>query len=157
MIYMKKSNLLILILVSLIVIFSVSSCIKKIDEEIVKFNSKPEGSTLYIDNEEIGVTPIELKLKYGKYFLKLIKDGFSEYNSVIEINEKTNEIDIELVEISQEKEIEESLRNKHSIVGPIIFDKYTLHNVCCSAAFYAYSKIYLNDKLTISGYALERY
>jgi len=41
MIYMKKSNLLILILVSLIVIFSVSSCIKKIDEKIVKFNSKP--------------------------------------------------------------------------------------------------------------------
>lgn len=155
MIYMKKSNLLILILVCLIVIFSVSSCIKKIDEKTVKFNSKPEGAILYIDNEEIGVTPIELKLKYGKYFLKLIKDGFSEYNSVIEINEKTNEIDIELVEISQEKETEESLRNKHSIVGPIIFDKYTLYEVCCSAAFYAYSKIYLNDELTISGYALE--
>lgn len=120
-------------------------------EKIIKFNTNPDQAIVFIDNKKLGITPFEIKLKIGKYFLKIKKTNYEEYNSIIEIKEETDEINIDLKK--EELDLGTELKKQHLVVGPIIFDNYILNTVCCSKGFYAYSGLYLNDKVIISGYA----
>ncbi|MDI6861528.1 MAG: PEGA domain-containing protein [Caldisericia bacterium] len=147
-----------LILLIFLILINFNSCKKNVEEKniikekVVKIDSNPQNAKVFIDNKDVGLTPLDIKLKFGKYFLKIIKSGYLEYNEVIEINEGTNTINITLQE---EKNNEQNYNDVFLTTGPIIFNRYTLHEVCCSKGFYSYSSIYLNDKVTISGYTIK--
>lgn len=63
----------------------------------------PEGATVYINDEEIGETPLKLNLEIGKYKIRLSLDGYKDYSTDITIEEnKVSKIEIKLEEVKKE-------------------------------------------------------
>jgi tetratricopeptide (TPR) repeat protein len=50
---------------------------KKTVTGIAFIESVPKGATIWIDNEEIGLTPLKRELLSGKYRIKILKAGYT--------------------------------------------------------------------------------
>lgn len=63
----------------------------------------PEGAIVYINDEEIGITPLNKNLEIGKYKIKISLEGYEDYLSEVTIVEnKVSRIEIKLNEIKKE-------------------------------------------------------
>jgi serine/threonine protein kinase/WD40 repeat protein len=51
----------------------------------VTINSNPTGAIVYVNGEQKGMTPLTLSLLPGTYSIKLIKNGYQEYNTQITV------------------------------------------------------------------------
>jgi outer membrane protein assembly factor BamE (lipoprotein component of BamABCDE complex) len=57
----------------------------------ISITSYPSSAKLYIDESYIGDTPINsYKLSIGSHTIKILKDGYKEYNTSVNINSETN-------------------------------------------------------------------
>lgn len=57
----------------------------------VRFDSKPNGAAVVIDNQMIGLTPIEQIFEKGKKVnVKITKEGFTEFTKELEVNPGVN-------------------------------------------------------------------
>ena len=57
----------------------------------ISITSYPSSAKLYIDESYIGDTPINsYKLSIGSHMIKILKDGYKEYNTSVNINSETN-------------------------------------------------------------------
>ena len=45
-----------------------------------------DGATVYINNEETGIAPMQINLPYGIYNVRVEKDGYDTYEQAIAIN-----------------------------------------------------------------------
>ena len=58
-------------------------------------NSEPAGATVLLDEEEKGVTPMEIpSLPFGKYVLKLRMKGYEESQQEVELSENITELNV---------------------------------------------------------------
>lgn len=67
---------------SLFCIFIFCGCVKR----VVTIDSDPPGAKVYFDkeNKERGTTPCTFDFTfYGKYYVKLVKEGYEDLNSTI--------------------------------------------------------------------------
>lgn len=79
---MKKS----VIAFSMLSVFLLSSCATIISgsRQTVKISSEPSSATVYINEVEIGKTPIERSLKRNQEYNLVIKlDGYQQYETLI--------------------------------------------------------------------------
>jgi hypothetical protein len=102
---MKKFIALLLLAILLL---SFSGCERKQAQvpnenaKIVKFDSEPEGAEVFIDDSMKGTTPCDIKLSFGKHYIRLKKDGYESYVSEdAEIGKNTNVIKAKLRKISE--------------------------------------------------------
>jgi tetratricopeptide (TPR) repeat protein len=58
---------------------------KKTVTGIAFIESVPKGAMIWIDDEEIGLTPLKRELLSGKYRIKIIKAGYSTHEGVVDI------------------------------------------------------------------------
>ena len=82
--FIKKFIALLLLAILLL---SFSGCERKQAQvpnenvKIVKFDSEPEGAEVFIDDGMKGTTPCDIKLSFGKHYIRLKKDGYESYVS----------------------------------------------------------------------------
>ena len=50
---------------------------------ILSLSSSPLGVTLYLDDEEVGSTPVRLELQTGSYRIKLKKEGYADWKEEV--------------------------------------------------------------------------
>jgi len=68
----------------------------------LEVTSEPDGASVYINDNFIGVTPLIEKIKVGHYTLKIIKKGYEPVERMIVIAEnKITRVHVKLKEISQ--------------------------------------------------------
>lgn len=79
---MIRPNRILFIFLVLSLIFS-CGCIKR----NLHIKSSPPGATVYFNEKDIGVTPLDFDfLYYATHSIKLEKDGYKAYNGLVEIN-----------------------------------------------------------------------
>lgn len=54
-----------------------------------KIHSSPSGAKVYLDEEEVGTTPFEGELPLGQHQLKLVREGFFDYEAPLEMRTNT--------------------------------------------------------------------
>lgn len=73
----------------------------------VRFKLSPSGSVLYLDGREIDDKGT-LTLPYGEYLIKVIKDGFHEFEDMIKIEKPKEKIQISLAASDKDEEDNEN-------------------------------------------------
>lgn len=68
---------------------------------VVFIETVPSGATVFIDNSLAGVTPLKRELLYQKYFMKVVKWGYSPNDQKFEV--KRNEANYIKVDLSKGK------------------------------------------------------
>ena len=108
--------------------------------KIVKFDSSPQGAEVFVDNYQIGQTPVEYKLPIGTHSILVKKDGFEYYYENIDVTNGGKEQSIMAV-------LKKELLQYGGVVQfndrPIIGNGYP---------DLSYSGIYLNDTVNINGF-----
>ncbi|MGC8758047.1 MAG: PEGA domain-containing protein [Caldisericaceae bacterium] len=145
---MKKSLLAILLVVCFVFLAGCGvnqgeTNIQK-NSKTVKFDSVPQGAELFIDNDDVGKTPLKIDLTFGEHSFFLLKDGFENYYGTVKVidDKKDQSVNITLNKIflMYGEVIRFVDRPKISTSG-YVFDP-------------TYSGIYLNDKVDVSGYTV---
>lgn len=65
----------------------------------VQFLANQSGATVYLNQEEIGVAPIQKKLKYGNYQVMVKKEGYEIYTKTITVGSPQQDVNITLAEV----------------------------------------------------------
>ena len=74
---MSKTIIRVSILTALMIFFTGCSTIIKGTSQTINIESSPSGATVFLDGERVGITPINLSLKKGKYkSIRIQKDGY---------------------------------------------------------------------------------
>jgi TolB-like protein len=71
----------------------------------LSIQSNPDGANIFIDNEEWGKSPMDIKLVKGKYLVRIEKDGYKPFKQFINLNEEQI-LDVNLEEEKKEERIE---------------------------------------------------
>ena len=70
---MRKWNLLVLLIVSLIAAVMLNGCV----ERRLTINTQPQGALVTLNDEEIGESPVTVSFEwYGDYDVRISKEGF---------------------------------------------------------------------------------
>lgn len=77
----------IFIVISLFFIVTIFPGIKN-NGSLVTINSHPQGASIYIDNKNVGSTPLDIFIDKGNYNLSIKKSNFNTYNKGLSINGK---------------------------------------------------------------------
>jgi hypothetical protein len=64
--------------------------------QLVTVKSKPCGATIYIDNIQVGRTPMSFPMPTGRYMLVLLAPGHQQYTQRILVPDAPLEIDANL-------------------------------------------------------------
>ena len=112
--------------------------------KIVKFDSSPQGAEVFVDNYQIGQTPVEYKLPIGTHSILVKKDGFEYYYENIDVTNGGKEQSITAVLNKELLKYGEVIRFTDK---PAIYTFGGTLNL-------TYSGIYLNDTVKISGYTV---
>lgn len=85
---MKKNFIFSIILLSSILVISSCAAIIHGSRQAVEFNSRPTGAKLYVDGQDIGVTPQTLDLKRNgkgkkQYTVKIELQGYQPYETTL--------------------------------------------------------------------------
>lgn len=72
----------------------------------VNFKLSPAGAVLYLDGREVDGRS-SLTLPYGEYLIKVVKDGFLDFEDMIKIEKPKEKIRISLAEAEKDEEEEE--------------------------------------------------
>jgi hypothetical protein len=64
--------------------------------QLVTVKSKPCGATIYIDNIQVGRTPMSFPMPTGRYTLVLLAPGHQQYTQRILVPDAPLEIDANL-------------------------------------------------------------
>lgn len=76
---MKKLLSFLVIILSMVTLFTGCATVVEGQQETIKITSKPEGAYVKIDDIDKGNTPLEIDLKKGKeYTIKIGKEGYKE-------------------------------------------------------------------------------
>src|SRR5690606_7200930 len=60
---------------------------QKKDVCLLIITSVPEGALVFIDNKQVGKTPLEIEVpNKGKVFLRLNRSGYKEFRDTIDLN-----------------------------------------------------------------------
>jgi hypothetical protein len=80
----------------------------ELEEDITKgtihFYSVPSGATIYLNSENIGVTPIQKQLPYGTYTIMVEQKGYHVYSETITVNKPSETITYRLESLDTEEE-----------------------------------------------------
>jgi len=131
-------------LVLLMLLLSLAACktsLPQQDLKVVKFDSVPQGANVFVDNQKIGQTPIELKLYPGYHCVTIRKEGFEDYNETINVTNDENP-----------KEVVAKLEKQPEFLcgHPLCFVEPTIRYTCCGGVYY--SGVYLNGTYNVRGY-----
>jgi len=70
---MRRRNLSVLMLAGLITAVTLGGCV----ERRLTINTEPEGAIVFLNDEEIGVSPVTVSFEwYGDYNVKINKEGY---------------------------------------------------------------------------------
>ncbi len=108
--------------------------------KIVKFDSNPEGARVFVDDQNMGQTPLECKLTLGTHSILIIKVGFKDYDETINVANDGKEQSIMAV---LKKELLQCGEIIHFNDRPIIGNGFP---------DFSYSGIYLNETVKVNGY-----
>lgn len=76
---MKKLLSFLVIILSMVTLFTGCATVVEGQQETIKITSKPEGAYVKVDDIDKGNTPLEIDLKKGKeYTIKIGKEGYKE-------------------------------------------------------------------------------
>lgn len=86
----------------------------------VNINSNPLGANIFIDEKDIGQTPMKKRLNPGVHNFKLVKAGYDVYNKQINVNQEIDSVNIILKETETllivncyQENVSVSIDNKH--------------------------------------------
>jgi tetratricopeptide (TPR) repeat protein len=71
----------------------------------VIIDTTPSNCSIFINAKEIGLTPINMTLPVGEYYVKAEKEGHLDWYQLISVEDKVNNIDIELAPISGDSDL----------------------------------------------------
>jgi hypothetical protein len=75
---MTKYNLLPMITISLIVSLFLCGCV----ERKLTINTEPQGALVFLNDEEIGTSPVTVSFEwYGDYWVRISKEGYETLNT----------------------------------------------------------------------------
>ncbi|MDR2939270.1 MAG: PEGA domain-containing protein [Clostridiales bacterium] len=63
----------------------------------VYITSQPEGADVYIDNQYIGLTPVETDIVYGYHTIIISKDGYTTVNSPLDVKAEETPVNVGLL------------------------------------------------------------
>jgi hypothetical protein len=79
----------------------------ELEEDITKgtihFYSVPSGATIYLNSENIGITPIQKQLPYGTYTVMVELEGYHIYSETITVNKPSETITYRLESLDTEE------------------------------------------------------
>ncbi len=105
--------------------------------QTVKFDSEPEDSVVYIDENPEGVTPCSIKVAIGRHNIVFHRSGYKDYSlSNVEIKEDATEIKVVLKKIDE--------RDIIKITNPNLSN--ALLNASSKFVFISGNGIYISDK-----------
>lgn len=70
---------------------------------MAEIESQPPGARLFANGKKVGVTPLKLRLPEGEYFLRLQKDGYKDWYSVVRLEKENARVERALVPLGGEE------------------------------------------------------
>ena len=73
-------------------------------------DSTPSNCASFINGKSYGLTPINVTLPVGEYFVKVEKDGYVPWYQLISVEDKVNTVEVELPPVAADEELIMALR-----------------------------------------------
>jgi hypothetical protein len=117
--------------------------------KLLRIESEPEGATVYIDNNDIVITPGYIQIPTGQHTFHFSMEGYDNYTDNIEVKEDTTVVSAKLRKIPEE---ELHMMEYGPTGGPIMFySRPNFDSYSCIRGVPTYSNIFYGETLTVEG------